>query len=100
MGYGISNCSGGMVRPPVCEMMKLSYTEKEMYDCLASRGQNVDVSILEIHKSVYMEELGARKMQQRIGAVVSRINRKMESCTPVAGRIVPGERKRTYRLTR
>ena len=35
----------------------------------------------------------SRRMQQRVGGVVSRINKKLNGM-----RIVPGERKRTYRL--
>lgn len=72
---------------------KLSRTQKTLVDALP---RDVDVSIVDIYNAVYPDDrnFSVREMQQRIGAHISRINRKF-----VFDRIKPGRTKQTYRLT-
>jgi hypothetical protein len=53
-----------------------------------------DVSIVQCYSTVYAGRLASiRDMQQKLGPLISRINKHI-----APQRIVPGERKRTYRL--
>lgn len=62
-----------------------------LYECL-----NADVGVNMLYRLAYEGERLAsnRTMQQRLGPIIARINRKL----PDGHRIVPGELKRTYRL--
>jgi hypothetical protein len=60
-----------------------------------------DVEIATIHAHLYPEDTETRNnadMQRRLGTYVTRFNRRMEA-RGLSWKIVPGEVKRTYRLT-
>ncbi len=80
--------------------MKLSKQERALYSLLANSA-NKDVLIADVHCAIYPsshvhdgEKLTVRRMQQRIGSCISRINAKL----PDGKRIVPGSVKQTYQL--
>lgn len=73
---------------------KLTARENELYGYFGL--YDVDVPIAEMHDKLYPEgDTDGRTPQQRLGALISRINKKL-----TGERIVPGNLKRTYRLTR
>ena len=75
---------------------KLSKLQQEVYDVLVKR-RGKDVALDDLHKAAYGEAKPPawlnRRMQQRMGPLISRINEKLP-----CHKIVPGELKRTYRL--
>lgn len=76
---------------------RLSMTEFHVYYLLLL-GQSKsggDVDIDELHAANYSDEPMAYVKQQRVGAIVSRINKKLAKD---GVSVKPGERKRTYRL--
>ena len=74
--------------------MRLSPVQKRVYDVLEL---DKDVRIADMHKaahpSSHAETTEVRVMQQRLGSVIARINKKLKN-----KRIVPGVIKQTYRL--
>lgn len=75
-------------------MTELSDQESIVANALHARHDN-DVSIEELHRLVYgcVLEDNHKRMQQRIGAIVSRINKKLSGEA-----ITTGQLKRTYRM--
>lgn len=88
----------------------LSDQEYKIWATMAAAGVDKDVSIKNLYDALYLESdrtirLSVSEMQNYIGAVVSRLNRKLLCHRPLrVGQftmsecIVPGELKRTYRL--
>lgn len=72
---------------------RLSPKEAVLFDALVERTGK-DVSMDELHRKLYGEGDNPRVAQQRLGAVISRINVKKYK----THKIVPGELKRTYRI--
>lgn len=58
-----------------------------------------DIPIVDMYKSAYpdssVNHIKVRVMQQRLGSVIARANKKLTS-----ERIIPGQLKQTYRLER
>lgn len=62
---------------------------------VAGLGKRPDVPIAKLHAALYIDEVTPRQQQQRIGAILSKLNERMA----VHGRVVkPGEKRGTYRL--
>lgn len=81
-------------------MTQLSPYEQTLYDYLLAQGFERDTRIQTLYEYVHVLCAGSKRpsprvMQQRLGAIITRINRKLEG-----EKIVPGDVKRTYRLTR
>lgn len=88
----------------------LSDQEYKIWGCISAAGVEKDVSIVDLYEALYANDdrtlkLSVSEMQNYIGAVVSRLNRKLLCHRPLrVGQftmsecIVPGELKRTYRL--
>lgn len=79
--------------------MKLTELEQKVYDFL-SHKPNDDIPIASIYETVYgpqgptfMLLTSNRSMQQQLGPLLARINRKLKE-----QKIVPGNIKQTYRL--
>ena len=81
--------------------MRLSRQERRLYEALYETKGDVSIDLL--HAALYCDPVDdARRMQQRIGPVISRINDKLaasERKSERERRIVPGEARRTYRLS-
>lgn len=81
--------------------VNLSDKEHDVYTALATRRDS-DVYISSLYELVYVDDpallVTPRRQQQRIGSYVARINRKLKDAGH-AFHIVPGNTKRTYRLT-
>lgn len=85
-------------------MTTLSELQRRLYDALNS-PPDTDVEIYKLYEATYNTSVHAvtqgvvvlgltpRTMQQRLGPVIARVNEKLQT-----GRVVPGERKQTYRL--
>lgn len=76
-------------------MKNLSVAEARMLTYFKSIGAGIDIPIAQIHGAHYPGKLARVDeitQQRRIGACISKINRKLGTC------IVPGLTKRTYRL--
>jgi hypothetical protein len=77
--------------------VKLSAQEQQLFNYFAEVGVNKDLSIADLHDKMFPQEdtTDFRVVQQRLGAVIAKINRKKK---PERFQIVPGNIKRTYRL--
>ena len=75
---------------------KLSETERNLFNYLRQRMPD-DVSIAALHKHIYGEgdDGVPRNTQQRIGAIVSRVNKKVSDY-----RIRPGTARQSYCITK
>lgn len=72
-------------------MTKFTDMQQRLFDALSP--PDTDVSVQLLFNAVYDEPLcDNRWMQQKLGPMIARINRKLKS-----GKIVPGELKQTYR---
>ena len=73
-------------------MNPLSELEARVFEELRL-APNTDVAIAKLFETGYGkgEILSSRRMQQRLGPLIARVNRKLDQ-----GRIAPGKRKRTY----
>lgn len=66
---------------------------------MQSAGYGIDVTIDRMYEATMGQGRGSmplRKAQMHLGAVVSRVNKK----TTTGEKIIPGDLKHTYRLTR
>lgn len=74
---------------------QLTDKQRALYDALKHGGE---VQISELHDVLFGPEATAgfspHEQQQRVGAHISRLNRRM-----FGGRVIPGKMKRTYVLT-
>lgn len=80
---------------------RLSSAQKFVYDLMLENGEEVDVSIKSLYEALGRdgyEEDNHRMYQQRLGAVISTLNKVLKQAD-VKYRVVPGRVKRTYRLT-
>lgn len=74
----------------------LSEQEQRLASYMAGRPYGTDIPISELYYAVFdADYTDFRVAQQRLGSVVSKINRKRSEC-----KIEPGRVKRTYRLER
>lgn len=76
--------------------------EQKLVDVLSEHENETDIFIDEMYGRVYGYQKTDdtppfRQRQQRVASIISRVNKKLEAKKL---RIVPGEYKRTYRLTR
>lgn len=77
-------------------MLKLSKTQQKAFNIFDVRGMDVDVPIATIYRVLYGKHVDdVRAMQQTLGPLIARINAKLK-----ATKIVPGQLKQTYRITR
>lgn len=79
--------------------MTLSKQQKRIYDNLRAAGLGVNVSITTIYFVMRVKgtvEVTTRRKQQAVGSIISRLNKQLR---PEGYEIVPGELKRTYKLT-
>lgn len=74
----------------------LTDRELELYEFIRLHGYEKDVKIAAIHDKLYSDtnDTLPRTPQQRVGAIISKVNKKLSG-----ERITPGELKQTYRLT-
>jgi len=80
--------------------MKLSRQERRLYEALCEAKGDLSIELL--HVALYDPIDDTRRMQQRIGPVISRINEKLAASKRKSERkmrIVTGEARRTYRLS-
>lgn len=78
--------------------LSLSPHQLKLYEKVNTAGVDVDVTIDDLWFEMYGHSdhgLSKREQQQYIGSCISRVNVKLKKL-----RIVPGQLKRTYRLTR
>jgi hypothetical protein len=66
---------------------------QKLYDSLSDQ---YDVSIADLHKHLFGEDVPLRHAQQRLGTPITRLNRRLAKHKK---RVVPGRLKGTYRLT-
>lgn len=81
--------------------LHLSSAQKLVYDLMTEHGEEVDVPIKNLYETLGRdgyEEDNHRVHQQRLGAVISTLNRVLKQAD-IKYRVVPGRVKRTYRLT-
>jgi hypothetical protein len=79
--------------------MTLTPQEQKLYDFMSGHGADVDVRIADIFRVVIgPPKEDHRAMHQRLGNVLSSTNGKLKR-NSVRERIIPGQLKRTYRLT-
>lgn len=79
-------------------MAKLSTFQKKAFNVFDTHGFDVDIQIKYLYETLYGTNTlvnEVRTMQQLLGPLFARINDKLERT-----KIVPGEIKQTYRITR
>ena len=81
------------------DVTKLSATQQRLYDAFKDKP-DTDIAISVMYDATYRSEgrlealaFDVRYMQQRLGPIIQRLNKKLDG-----QRIVPGRLKRTYRL--
>lgn len=81
------------------DVTKLSATQQRLYDAFKDKP-DTDIAISAMYDATYRGEertnslvFTDRYMQQRLGPIVQRLNKKLDG-----QRIEPGQLKRTYRL--
>lgn len=82
--------------------MKLSNQERKIYERLHKSGGG-DVSIHVLHDAVYDPIDDVRRMQQRIGPIISRVNEKLKNSSRKSEngkKIQPGVARQTYALAK
>lgn len=74
--------------------------EQRLLDYIRQWGPGVDIPTTDLYEAAIKQPAPEdhRTLQQRVGGLVSRINTKLEA-QGQRGKIVPGDLKRSYRLT-